>query len=658
MRPIHKKAQTDLFDEIIVVGFAGGGGSCTGISEATGRVPDIAINHDAEAIRLHQTNYPFTEHYQSDIFEVDPRDACRGRQVGLAWFSPDCRHFSKAKGKPLVNRKIRGLSWVVLKWAMDVRPRVLMMENVEEIQTWGPLIPAGLDKDGNEQWMPDPERKGETFQGFLMMLSTGISKDHPALLEACEFLEIDPKGAEAARLCRGLGYRVEHRELVAADYGAPTTRKRFAMVARCDGRPIIWPEKTYGPRDSEEVRSGKLLPWRSAAEIIDWSQQTYSIFATRQEIKEKYGVNAIRPLADNTLRRIIRGVDKFTIKSGKPFIVPTGYGERKGQAPRVHDIEDPVPTVVSTCKQNLVQPVMAPITFSNTGSSVGTPADRPVHTIRSAGGQALACANLIQYHTEQTENARNSGLDAALPTVDGANRHGLVSASLVEYFGNGNPLDLKDPLHTVTARDREALTSAILQPFHAGGYHGKGNSPAAPVNTITSSGGQSMVLSHIVEFKGQDIGQRPDKPLRTITASAGEFAVAEVKVARREERTEDRRPYGYWPEIRALLNKYCGYALEDDEILLLQINDAWYYITDISMRMLTPRELYNAMGFPPDYIIDHDWTGREYHKTQQVAKCGNAVPPPMARALVWANFPEWRRKGINTMEELEEAVAV
>lgn len=541
----YKHAQTSILDEIIVDNFAGGGGASTGIELAAGRPVNIAINHDAAAILLHKTNHPHTEHIQASVWDVDPEELCAGRPVGLAWFSPDCKHFSKAKGAALVDRNIRGLAWIVLRWAGTVRPRVIILENVEEFQTWGPV----------RKGKPVKSKSGQTFRKWLSQLEA-------------------------------LGYAVEYRELVAADYGAPTTRKRFVLIARCDGQPIRWPERTHAPRDSEEVKSGKCKPWRSAAEIIDWTVPMYSIFASKQEIKEKYGVNAVRPLADNTLRRIIRGVDKFTIKSGKPFIVECN-------------------------------PTMEPFTFSNTGGSVGSPADAPVHTIRTAGGQVLAAANLIQYHTEQSEDVRANGLDASLPTVDASNRYGLTAAHLVEFYGNGQAIDPVEPLHTVTSHDREAL-----------------------------------IATHIVKFKGPDIGQSPDAPLQTVTA-INPFALASVKTVKYAPGTD----LGYWPQIRALLNKYCGYKLADDEILLLWIRGAWRCICDISMRMLTPRELYNAMGFPPDYIIEHDYTGKPYPKSQQVARCGNAVCPPMASAVVRVNFPEWAVE-LFTMAELEKTIAI
>lgn len=249
-------SQISFFDEIIVDNFAGGGGASTGIELAAGRPVAIAINHDPDAILLHKTNHPYTEHIQASVWDVDPVAVCRGRPVGLAWFSPDCKHFSKAKGAALVDRNIRGLAWIVLRWAALVRPRVIMLENVEEFQTWGPV----------RKGRPVKSKAGQTFRKWKQQLSD-------------------------------LGYTIDHRELVAADYGAPTTRKRFVLVARCDGKPIRWPERTHAPIGSEEVKSGKCLPWRSAAEIIDWTIPGYSIFDSKQEIMERYGVKVVRPLA-------------------------------------------------------------------------------------------------------------------------------------------------------------------------------------------------------------------------------------------------------------------------------------------------------------------------------------------------------------------------
>lgn len=514
--------------ELIIDLFAGGGGASTGIELATGRAVDVAINHDHSAILMHRTNHPRTRHLQTDIWDVDPPGVCQGRPVGLLWASPDCKHFSKAKGSKPRDKTIRGLAWVVLRWAGTVRPRVIILENVEEFQTWGPV----------RKGKPIKKKAGETFRQFVSQL-------------------------------RDLGYDVEWRELIAADYGAPTTRKRFFMVARCDGMPIIWPAGSHY-RDREPR-------WRAAAEIIDWSLPMFSIFDTREEIKARYGATAVRPLADNTLRRIVRGVDKFTIKSGAPFLV-----------------------------------------FSNTGDSVGSPVEKPVGTIRTAGSPVLTGASLIQYHTEQTEIARVNGLRAPLPTVDAANRYGLTAAHLTEYYGNGNPLDPREPLHTITSRDREAVTAA-----------------------------------HVAEFKGLDKGQSCAAPLRTITAGDGQFAAVETALVKYPP-GED---LGRWPQVRELLNRYCGYQLADDEVFLLEIDGRRYFIRDIALRMLTPRELYRAMGFPEDYIIDRDYTGKTYRRADQVARCGNAVPPPFAEALVRANLPAWCGKRYTTMRDLAEAQA-
>lgn len=560
-------SQLNFLDEIIVDNFAGGGGASTGMELATGRPVAIAINHDPDAILMHKTNHPFTEHLQASVWDVDPRKVCRGRPVGLAWFSPDCKHFSKAKGAALVDRNIRGLAWIVLRWAGTVRPRVIILENVEEFVTWGPV----------RKGRPVKKKAGQTFQKWKQQL-------------------LD------------LGYAVEHREIVAADLGAPTTRKRFVLIARCDGRPIVWPERTHGPIDSAEVRAGKLLPWKSAAEIIDWSVPCYSVFASKKELKEKYGVNAVRPLAENTMRRVIRGVDKFTIRSGRPFIVECNHAG----AGHVKDVGSPIGTVLAKHTAGIVAP------------------------------------SLIQYHTEQTERVRANGLGEPLPTVDASNRYGLTMAQLVEYFGNGQPLDVRKPMHTVTSHDREAVVCAHISKYYGGIV---GEAISEPLPTVTAIDHNAVTTAHIVEFKGQDIGQDIRKPLRTITASAGEFADCRTELVRAEG-----SELGHWPEVRALLNRHCGYELADDEILLLEIGGVRYFIADILLRMLTPRELYNAMGFPPDYIIDRDYLGNEYGKTKQVARCGNAVCPPMATALVRANLPEWCAQRYETMEQLEKAV--
>ena len=526
-------AQETLTDEIIVDNFAGGGGASTGIEIATGMAVAIAINHDPAAILMHKTNHPYTEHLQASVWDVDPKAVCRGRPVGLAWFSPDCKHFSKAKGAALVDRKIRGLAWITLRWAATVRPRVVILENVEEFQTWGPV----------RKGKPVKKLAGTTFRKFISQLEA-------------------------------LGYAVEFRELVAADYGAPTSRKRFYMIARCDGKPIAWPKPTHSKTGADG-----LPKWRAASEIIDWSLPCPSVFASKAEIMDRYGLKAVRPLAKNTMRRIIRGVDKFTIRSGKPFIVECNHSGGGHIAP----VGDAYKTI----------------------------------TAKHTGG--IVAPSLIQYHTEQTESVRASGLGAPINTVDASNRYGLTCANLVEYYTGGRPLDVREPMHTVTSHDREAVVAA-----------------------------------HVVKFKGDNLGHGADEPMQTVTTSAGEFAACEAYLAKMHGGDE----LGYWPLIRDLLNEFCGYTLAEDEVLLLEIGGTLYYIADIGLRMLSPRELYNAMGFPPDYIIDRDYQGHEYGRTKQVARCGNAVCPPVASALVRANLPEWCGVTITTMAQLMDCVAV
>ena len=621
--------QIDFFEEMIIDNFAGGGGASTGIELATGRAVDAAINHDPDAILMHQTNHPQTRHYCESVWDVDPWEVTRGRPVGLAWFSPDCKHFSKAKGSKPVDRNIRGLAWIVLKWAGTVKPRVIILENVEEFQTWGPV----------RKGKPVKSRRGETFRKWKEQL-------------------------------QALGYEIDHRELVAADYGAPTIRKRFFLIARCDGKPIIWAERTHAPKDSEEVKNGKCKPWRGAAEIIDWTIPCPSIFDTTDEIKEKYGIRAVRPLAVNTQKRIARGIEKFVLQNKEPFIVPIGYGERKGQAPRVHDIKEPVSTVVSSGKQYLCQLELSPfiVQVNHKGEQFrGQELKEPIPTITGKHGyglatpvmtaiavskaeQCLAMPSLIQYHTEQSERVRGQGVDEPIMTLDAANRYGLSVVYLAEYFQNGRPLDVNSPLHTSTTKDRECLCMAHMEKFFSGGYTGNGSDANTPLGTVTAVDRNGLVETFISKFYKTGIGQKPDEPLHTVTTSAGHFGIVTVKMSQSEMNLH------HWNEVRELLNAYCGYAIAADEILLLDVNGTMYFISDIGLRMLTPRELYAANGFPPDYIIDHDYTGKAYGKTKQVARCGNAVPPPFAEALVRANLPEMCGRRFETMQELHGAI--
>lgn len=643
------RAQMNLLDEIIVDNFAGGGGASTGIELATGRVVDIAVNHDPDAILMHKTNHPHTVHYRASVWDVDPEEVCAGRPVGLAWFSPDCKHFSKAKGGKPVDKNIRGLAWIALRWAGTVRPRVIILENVEEFQTWGPV----------RRGRPVKSKTGQTFRKWV------------AQLEA-------------------LGYTVEWRELVAADYGAPTTRKRFFLIARCDGRPVVWPEPTHAPADSEEVKAGRKKPWRSASEIIDWSLPCPSIFDTREEVKEKYGLIAQRPLRPNTMRRVARGVDKFVIKAANPFIVPMGYGEAKGQAPRVHDIQEPFPTAVGKAKHGVCQPYMAPLTMHNNENAAGTAITEPVNTITGTGAgghqmlitptlaaigqtgggdrcrsveepthtqvskaeECVVCPAMIQYHTEQTERVRGQAVTDPIMTIDASNRYGIAAASLAKYYGNDqHGQDAAEPMHTVTAKDREAVTMATLTEYHG---TSTGQDMGDPMHTTLSKPHQALQTAHMVKMKGTNLGGPVQEPVQTITASGTHHGLVITKVEKAAPGADLQR----WPLIREALNKYCDYHLADNEVILFLIDGAWYFMADIGLRMLTPAELYRANGFPIDYIIERDYQGNTYGKTKQVARCGNAVPPPFATALVRANFPEWCDLEITTMAQLERAVAV
>ena len=564
-------AQIDILREKIVDSFAGGGGTSTGIELATGRVVDIAINHDPDTILMHQTNHPHTVHYQASVWDVDPVEECGGSPVGLFWASPDCKHFSKAKGGKPVDKKIRGLAWIVLRWAGKVHPRVIILENVEEFQTWGPV----------RRGKPVKSKAGQTFRRFVRQLEA-------------------------------LGYAVSWRELVAADYGAPTTRKRFFLIARRDGRPIVWPEPTHAPADSPDVQAGKKKPWRSAAEIIDWSLPCPSVFDTRQQIKEKYGLTAQRPLRPNTMRRVARGIDKFVIKSAHPFLIQCNHGGGfRGQ-----ELKEPLPVITAKHGYGITKPAMIPWTVTNTTNSTGHPVTEPMDTARTGGGggQILTAASLIQYHTEQNEGVRGQEITEPLRTIDAANRYGLTAALMVKYYSGDHAQDVKAPLHTVTTKDREGVVAASLSEFH-----------------------------------GASTGDSPKE-----TAGGGHHGIVTTRIVKAEAGAD----LGHWPEIRELLNTYCGYTLGPQDVILLGIGEGWFLLADIGLRMLIPRELYRANGFPDDYKIDRDYLGNEYKKSKQVARCGNAVPPPFAEALVRANLPEWCGEKITTMEELERKVAV
>lgn len=507
--------------ELIVDNFAGGGGASTGIEMATGMSVDIAINHDIEAIRMHKANHPGTKHYCESVWDINPVEICKGNPVALAWFSPDCKHFSKAKGGKPKDKTIRGLAWVALRWAALVRPRVIMLENVEEFKTWGPL---------NRRHRPIKARQGVTFQKFCKQL-------------------------------RDLGYRVEFNELVAADYGAPTMRKRFFMIARCDGKPIVWPEPTHAPADSEKVKAGLLKPYVGAYTQLDFSRPCPSIFDTAEEIKEKYGIRAVRPLAPKTMERIARGLKKFVLDNAEPFIVQVNHSGAKSDY--CNSMNEPLSTVTSKHGFGIVDAKLAPYMGTNTTNHSGGDCKEPIHTITTGNQQCLISPTLIQYHSETSDKeVRGQRLEEPIMTVDSSNRYGLVTSFLSKFYKSGTGQDVREPLHTIT----------------------------------TSAGHFGEVRAFLIKYYGECTGQDIKNPLDTVT------------------------PH--------------------DRFGLVTVDGTEYQIVDIGLRMLEPKELYGCQGFPDDYIIDRDYSGKAYSRTEQVKRCGNAVCPPIPAAMVRANLPE------------------
>lgn len=630
--------------EIIVDNFAGGGGASTGIEMAIGRSVDIAINHDENAIAMHKTNHPDTLHYCESVFEVDPRAATGGLPVALAWFSPDCRHFSKAKGAKPVEKAIRGLAWVVLRWGLDVKPRVMKLENVEEFRTWGPLIETPPKPDLADALMvnfigpvypgfcrPDPARAGETFEAFIGMLTTGISADHPALVECCEFLGIPLDSEDAARLVKGLGYVVEYRELRACDYGAPTIRKRFFMVMRCDGKPIVWPEPTHGDPKSPAVQAGKLLPWRTAAECIDWTIPAPSIFDRK------------KPLAVNTLKRIARGIQRFVIDSSSPFIVKCNHTSTKTHYDcfRGQSLGEPLQTITKTHGYAIAVPHLTKFRTGATGQDVTQPVPTiTAGTSRRPGGNGhalgiveAALTPFLAGNGGSEYQAKPRPLDKPAHTILKQSRACLVAPVIARQFGASIGHRADEPSATITAGGggKSQLVSAFLAKHYGGNYTGPGVGLDEPVHSVTTVDHHAVVASHLVKLRGtcRD-GQPTSEPMPTVTA--GGLHVGEVKTTLAVEDYDEHRAQ----QALAFLREYCG----EECTGMVDINGITYRIVDIGMRMLQPHELYRAQGFPDWYIIDQDYRGKRYAKDKQVARCGNAVPPPFAEALVRANLPE------------------
>ncbi|RGU89896.1 DNA cytosine methyltransferase [Clostridium sp. AF15-17LB] len=487
--------------ELIVDNFAGGGGASTGIEMATGYNVDIAINHDPEAIKMHKANHPNTRHYCESVWDVDPVKACNGHPIGLAWFSPDCKHFSKAKGGKPVEKKIRGLAWIVLKWAALVRPRVIMLENVEEFQTWGPCKPK-RDKETGRVLVSLPDGK------------TRVAAPGEVVGVGLQIFEPDPgrKGQTYKRWRRQLerlGYEIDAKELIAADYGAPTMRKRFFMIARCDGRPIVWPEPTHGPADSEAVKAGMLKPYVGAYTQIDFSRPCPSIFDTAEEIKEKYGIRAVRPLAPKTMERIARGLKKFVIDNAEPFIVQINHSEAGRD--RSRSIKEPLPTITARHGFGIVETKITPCIMCNNENNVGANIESPLPTITTANRNYVVAPTLIQYHSETASGeVRGQEITDPIMTVDSSNRYGLVTSFLSKFYGTATGQDVREPLHTITtSAGHFGEVRAFLIKYYGQGI---GQDVRKPLDTIPTRDRFGLVTIQGVEYQIVDIGLRMLEP--------------------------------------------------------------------------------------------------------------------------------------------------
>jgi DNA (cytosine-5)-methyltransferase 1 len=683
---------------MIIDSFAGGGGASTGIEMALGRSPDVAINHSAAALALHAANHPETLHLDSNIWDVAPREVTKGKHVGLLWASPDCKHFSKAKGGAPKDRNIRDLAWVIVRWMEEVKPDVVAMENVEEFRTWGPI-----DNEGQ----PIPEFIGQTFNDWC-------------------------------RRIRKAGYRLQWKELRACDYGAPTIRKRFFMIARRDGRPIVWPKPTHGDPKSPEVKRGKLLPWRTAAECIDFTLPCPSIFDTAPEIMAQHGLRAVRPLKPNTLARVARGVKRYVLDASQPFLVNLTHGARvecadepfrtitgahRGEkalvAPSITrfnggatgwDLRDPAPTILA---QGGPLGIIAPalVTFYGHGEGRGVrsadlceplrtvtvenrhaliapsllslkgtarrdfAADSPHATVLAGGGHS---ALLTAFISRQFGNSVGHGAEEPSGTITAGagGKSALISPSLISVAhgdsGGRREYPLSDPMgvvlaggisnaliapHVMTMRNAAKPFNGADEPTHTITAGGAGLSCVAPVLTYAQHGGsvrdvldpvhtiaasrkdQNGILApFFAKYYGTGDGSRADAPLHTITVKD---RMAHVQA--------DLAAPTFGPEHHARARAVAEFLRAHDawhggEFVTLTIDGIDYVMTDIGMRMLTPRELFNAQGFPPDYVIEGVWLGQdgEWHwkpfpKDVQVSCCGNSVCPDLARALISSN---------------------
>jgi len=670
--------------ELIIDLFAGGGGASCGLEMALGRSPDIAVNHHPAAVALHARNHPNTKHYTSDVFEIDPRSVTEGRPVGFLWASPDCTYHSKARGQAPIRsgkKKRRALAWVVTRWAGQVKPRVIMLENVEEFEDWGPLVGKP------DQLRPCKRRRGRTFRAWVRSL-----KRH--------------------------GYVVEWRELRACAYGAPTIRKRLYLIARCDGQPIVWPESTHADPKAPGFEEGGKKPFRIAGECIDWDEPMLSIFATKEEAqswgREQKRPAPIRPLAEKTMRRIARGVMRYVVKNPTPYIV--GVGGRQGQSPE-RSTDSPLQTVTAKGDSAVVAPTLTPVTHGNLDRRT-PPADEPFQTVtcaqrgelavvatelapfsvprygeregqeprarsleepgatvvNSGNGDQLVAAQLATYHDEKGAEVRGSGLDVPTPTVDTENRHALVTSFLAQNnggfaegnTGDGKPLDV--PTTTSTGKGaNQSLVSLFLDQNNNGFDNRSGRPIDEPNGAVCANGSrQTLIAANMVQ---SNYGEKPfsgaDEPGRTIVAGGTHHAVCATHLQQdygqsvgypsdEPIRAVTSGGGGHSNLIASFLAKYYGEGtgqvvsdpihtiptVDRFGLVNVTVNGQTYYIADIAMRMLKPRELYRAQGFPDSYIIDQGADGQKITATEQVRMCGNSVSPPVAAALVGANVPE------------------
>lgn len=673
---------------LILDSFAGGGGASTGIEMALGRSPDIAINHNPAALALHQANHPETLHLSENVYKVDPLDYVRGRHIGLAWFSPDCKHFSKAKGGKPVERNIRDLAWIIPGWIERIQASggsvdVVILENVEEFQTWGPLI------ETERGLMPCPDSRGQTFAKWCKKL-------------------------------RRLGGKIEHRELRACDFGAPTIRKRLFIIVRFDGQKIVWPAPTHGKPDDPDVIAGRKKPYRWTAEVIDWSLPCPSIFDTSDEIFAKHGLRAVRPLAGATMSRVARGVERYVLKSEKPFLVVCNHqGGFRGQGvdsplntitaardavglvtPSVirfntgatgHDLREPLATITANSFKKrpggaaplgIVAPVLAAYYGEGAGSTDRSASvTDPLHTVVTENRHALVAPTLVQTGYGEREGQAPRVLDIAAPlgtVVAGGVKHALAVPTLVGCggrAGQSRPRGGDEPLATITAKADACVVAAFVAQHNNDSRRDGGVNPGRPadepMSTITSVPQQGVISAFISRQFGASVGHGVDEPSATITAGVNKSALVTPFMqkyygtgdgARLDEpahtvTTKDR--FGFvegelgWPpftevvaararQVAAFLRAHG--AWDEREFVTLEITGETFTIVDIGMRMLTPRELFSAQGFPADYVIDLDYKGKPLPKSDQISCCGNSVSPPVAAALVAANcnhMSEW-----------------